>query len=315
MNVLVRVDASKALGGGHVMRQLALAGALRDSGAQVRFACRAADGMASRAIAAQGFAVQLLAMGLEDVEATRQAAAGAVDWLVVDQYELAAAWERDARAALRRRILVVDDLANRAHDADLLVDQNYYAGLERRYAGLVPETCERLLGPAYALLRPEFAAARAQVNRDRPVRRILVSFGATDPLGQTSVALEGIRRLKAKKLEIDVPDGSARMAQLMAAADLAIGSGGVSTNERLCLGLPAAVVATHPFQETSARDVAATGAHRYLGPAAALDADGYARVVSELMSQPGALRRMSEEGMRRVDGLGARRVADRMLRA
>ena len=314
MNVLVRVDGSKALGGGHVMRQLALAGALRDSGAQVRFACRAADGMASRAIAAQGFAVQLLAPGLEDVEATRQAAAGAVDWLVVDQYELGAAWERDARG-FARRILVVDDLADRAHDADLLVDQNYYAGLERRYAGLVPETCERLLGPAYALLRPQFAAARAQVNRDRPVRRILVSFGATDPLSQTSVALEGLRRLKAKDLEIDVPDRSDRMAQLMAAADLAIGSGGVSTNERLCLGLPAAVVATHPFQETSARDVAAIGAHRYLGPAAALDADGYARVVSELMSQPAALRRMTEEGMRRVDGLGAQRVADRMLHA
>jgi len=312
MNVLVRVDGSKALGGGHVMRQLALAGALRDSGAQVRFACRAGDGMASRLVKAQGFAVQLLETGLEDAEATRRAAAGAVDWLAVDQYELAASWERNARR-FARRILVVDDLANRPHDADLLVDQNYYAGLERRYAGLVPETCERLLGPAYALLRPEFAAARAQVNRDRPVRRILVSFGATDPLGQTSVALEGIRRLKAKKLEIDVPDGSDRMAQLMAAADLAIGSGGVSTNERLCLGVPAAVVATHPFQETSARDVAAIGAHRYLGPAAALDADGYARVVSELMSQPAALRRMTEEGMRRVDGLGARRVADRML--
>jgi UDP-2,4-diacetamido-2,4,6-trideoxy-beta-L-altropyranose hydrolase len=314
MNVLVRVDASKALGGGHVMRQLALAGALRDSGAQVRFACRAGDGMASRLIEAQGFVVQFLEAGLEDVEATRRAAAGAVDWLVVDQYELAASWERNARR-FAKRILVVDDLANRPHDADLLVDQNYYANLERRYAGLVPETCERLLGPAYALLRPEFAAARAQVNRDRPVRRILVSFGATDPLGQTSVALAGIRRLKAKQLEIDVPDGSDRMAQLMAAADLAIGSGGVSTNERLCLGLPAAVVATHPFQETSARDVAATGAHRYLGPAAALDADGYARVVSELMSQPAALRRMSDEGMRRVDGLGARRVADRMLDA
>ncbi len=313
MKVLVRVDASKALGAGHVMRQLALAGALRDSGAQVRFACRAADGTASRAIAAQGFAVQLLRTGLEDVEATRQAAAGMVDWLVVDQYELGAGWERHARA-FARRILVVDDLADRPHDADLLVDQNYYAGFERRYAGLVPETCERLLGPAFALLRPEFAAARAQVNRDRSVRRILVSFGATDPLGQTPVALEGLRRLKAKELKIDVPDGSDRMAQLMAAADLAIGSGGVSTNERLCLGLPAAVVATHPFQETSARDVAAIGAHHYLGPAASLDADGYALAVSELVSRPAALRRMSEEGMRRVDGLGARRVADRMLR-
>jgi len=75
------------------------------------------------------------------------------------------------------------------------------------------------------------------------------------------------------------------------------------------------VVATHPFQEASARDVAVIGAHRYLGPAASLDAEGYARAAAELMSDLAALRRMSEEGMRRVDGLGARRVAGRMLDA
>jgi UDP-2,4-diacetamido-2,4,6-trideoxy-beta-L-altropyranose hydrolase len=314
MRVLVRVDASRALGGGHVMRQLALAGALRDAGAEVQFACRAADGMASRLIGAQGFTTHPLASGLDDIRATRQAAAGTVDWVVVDHYELGAAWETGARS-FARRVLAVDDLADRAHDADLLVDQNYYNGLEGRYAGLVPQTCERLLGPAYALLRPEFAAARAGVNRDGPVRRILVSFGATDPLGHTPVALEGLQRLKANALVIDTPRQSDRMARLMAAADLAIGSGGVSTNERMCLGLPAAVVATHPFQEASARDVGAIGAHRFLGPAASVDAEGYARAVAELMSDPVGLRRMSDEGMRRVDGLGARRVADRMLDA
>jgi len=301
--VLIRVDASNALGGGHVMRQLALAAALREAGATVAFACSASDGLAHSLVSAQGLVVH-------DAAATERAAHTMFDWVIVDQYELDATWERGARN-FGRRILVVDDLANRPHDADLLVDQNYYAGLEQRYVGLVPDSCECLLGPAYALLRPEFATKRREVNRrNGTVGRILVSFGATDPARQTPMALEGLRRLE---VEVDVPKRGDDMAALMARADLALGSGGVSTNERMCLGLPAAVVASHPSQEASARDLAAIGAHRYLGPVSAMNAERYAAAVSELISRPATLRAMSEEGMRRVDGLGTRRVVSRML--
>lgn len=297
------------------MRQLALAEALREAGAAVEFACRKGDGLASKLITAQGFAVHGLPSGVEDAEATQQVAQGRFDWAIVDQYELGAPWERRART-FARRILAVDDLADRPHDADLLLDQNYYANLWRRYAGLVSPSCDCLLGPAYALLRPQFAAARRKRGaRDGTVRRILVSFGATDAMQQTAVAMEALRGLNLKGIEIDIATGrsSAEMAQLMADADFALGSGGVSTNERMCLGLPAAVVATHPLQESSARDVAAIGAHRYLGPASALDPNRYAAAVVELLSEPAALRKMSEEGMRQVDGLGTRRVVSRML--
>lgn len=295
------------------MRQLALAGALRDAGAEVEFASRKGDGFASSLIVAQGFVVREISLEYEDAEATRRATSGSFDWVIVDQYELGEAWERRARE-FGRRILAVDDLADRPHDADLLLDQNYYANLERRYAGLVPDSCECLLGPAYALLRPEFAAARQGLRpRDGKVRRILVSFGATDPARQTPVAMEALRRLNLTNVLL--PDRTDDMARLMASADFALGSGGVSTNERMCMGLPAAVVATHPLQENSARDVAAIGAHRYLGPASEIDAGRYAEAVSELVFNPQALRAMSEQGMRRVDGLGTRRVVSRMLEA
>jgi UDP-2,4-diacetamido-2,4,6-trideoxy-beta-L-altropyranose hydrolase len=290
------------------MRQLALAGALREAGAAVEFACRETLGVDM--VEAQGFVARRLESGDADAEATQRVVRAPFDWVVVDHYELDARWERAARA-FGKRILAVDDLADRPHHADLLLDQNYYAGLEQRYAGLVPDSCERLLGPDFALLRPEFAARRSELReRNGGVRRVLVSFGATDPTGQTPVALDALRRLE---LEIVLPRKGDDIAVLMAQTDLALGSGGVSTNERMCMGLPAAVVATHPTQEISAHDVAAIGAHRYLGPAGSLDASGYADAVAGLAAQPALLRRMSEVGMRCVDGLGTRRVVRRML--
>jgi UDP-2,4-diacetamido-2,4,6-trideoxy-beta-L-altropyranose hydrolase len=84
---------------------------------------------------------------------------GTVDLLVVDHYALDAVWERVLRPAVHR-ILVIDDLADRPHDADFLLDQNYYRPLEGRYQGLLPSHCQCLLGPSYALLRPDFAQAR-----------------------------------------------------------------------------------------------------------------------------------------------------------
>jgi UDP-2,4-diacetamido-2,4,6-trideoxy-beta-L-altropyranose hydrolase len=342
MVVLIRADASARLGGGHVSRQLALALALREGGAEVGFACRDEDGLAARLVEAQGFRLHRLPAGdriaqQEDARLTALAAGTAVDWVVVDQYQLGIDWERASRG-FARRILVVDDLADRPHDADVLVDQNHYAGLERRYDGLAPESCARLLGPAYALLRPEFEAARRALRRrDGAVRRILVSFGMTDPAGQTRLALEALRRAALPGVAIDVAIGrdapglehvcsacaslpaarchvdAGNMAEMMAQADFAFGSGGVSTNERMCLGLPSAVAATSSLQENSARDVAALGAHRYLGPAHELGWEAYAQAIADLVSEPSALRAMSEEGMRRTDGVGARWVAAQML--
>lgn len=341
MKVLIRADASRALGSGHVMRELALAAALRQRGARVDFACRQLDGHALELVASAGFAVHELALPLDsseedDAAATRRSAGAGFDWIVVDHYGLAAHWEQLARA-ISRRILVVDDLANRAHDGDLLLDQNLYANANERYDGLVPRSCKRLLGPAYALLRPEFAQARRDLSaRSGRVRRLHICFGGTDPAHQTVDAIEALRRVGRDGLATDIvigpgnADGQrieaasrelrgaachfapAVIAPLMAHADLAFGSGGVSTNERLCLGLPAVVTATSRSQERSARDVEAAGGHRFLGNAPELNADAYASALDELLGAPATLRAMSETGMQIVDGQGTERVADHL---
>jgi len=187
--------------------------------------------------------------------------------LVVDNYAIDHKWESFLRPYVNK-ILIIDDLANRTHDCDLLLDQNYYHDLEHRYDGLLPQTCRKLLGPEYALLRPEFHQAKKTLRkRDGKIRRILVFFGGSDPTNETKKALEAIKQLNRPEIAVDVVVGTANsyqeeikqicsempnttyhcqvenMAELMAAADLAIGAGGATTWERLYLELPTIAIA------------------------------------------------------------------------
>lgn len=186
---------------------------------------------------------------------------------MVDSYALDHKWEKFLRPHVNK-IMVIDDLANRAHDCDLLLDQNYYRDIEHRYDGLLPLTCRKLLGPEYALLRPEFHQAKKNLRkRDGKIRRILVFFGGSDPSNETKKALQAIKLLNRPEIAVDVVVGAGNphreeikqicsempnttyycqvenMAELMAAADLAIGAGGVTTWERLYLELPTIAIA------------------------------------------------------------------------
>src|SRR5690606_26558309 len=123
-------------------------------------------------------------------------------------YSIDIQWELKLRTYVNR-IMVIDDLANRRHDCDLLLDQNLYENMEQRYMGLVPETCKLLLGPRYALLRPEFREARKKLRpRDGTVRRILIFFGGTDPTNETLKAIEAVRLLNCSDIEVDVVVGA-----------------------------------------------------------------------------------------------------------
>lgn len=357
MNVLIRSDASLDIGSGHVMRCLALADALRARGMHCRFVCRAHPGHLIDKIRQRGFEVHALPhrpkwrpteldsphaawLGADwrtDVEETKLGAGGtAPDWLIVDHYALDARWERAQRPHVAK-IMVIDDLADRAHDCDLLLDQNLQARPDR-YQGLVPETCQLLLGPRFALLRPQFHEARKTLRpRDGQVRRILVAFGGVDAQGATLLALEAIARLGRPDIAVDVvittanphrDEIEARCAELpnvrlqqdvedmadpMAAADLAIGAGGSMSWERCCLGLPTIVMATADNQLAQSEDLVREGAQLYLGRVADVDAARLARVLDEVLRQPAWLAHMAERGQALVDGRGCQRVVAHIL--
>ncbi|HKP23787.1 MAG TPA: UDP-2,4-diacetamido-2,4,6-trideoxy-beta-L-altropyranose hydrolase [Dongiaceae bacterium] len=342
MNVLFRADASMALGSGHVQRCLALAAALSAKGASCNFAARDLSGNANALIKAAGHSVFVLppqpADPQNDAAETVQAIAdlGTVDLVIVDHYALDRDWE-DAFRPYAHRCAVIDDLANRPHRCDVLIDVSQAEDRAAQYEPLVPVDALLLLGPRYAILRPEFRSIRATMRqRSGALDRVLISFGAIDADNHSELAWRAVRAV-ATEAEIDIVLGgnalhlkhvaeairtdtrthlhvdTPAMAKLMAAADLAIGAGGTTTWERACLGLPAIVTAIADNQRDNIRALAETGAA--LSVAAG---DGYAEqlkgAMASLKADPSRLVAMSKAAGDLVDGKGAERLAAILLR-
>lgn len=351
MNVLFRVDASRQIGTGHVMRCLSLADTLRERGAQVSFVCRQLPGHMGEEILRRGFAVHLIETLVlrsddhwkwirdtyaQDAQATREySKQNAADWIVVDHYALDSAWENMVRSQ-GVKIMVIDDLADRDHDSELLLDQNLHPDPHRRYAGKVPHTCECLLGPQFALLGCQFAKVRARIGpKNRTVHHILLSFGGADATNETGKALRGIAQLaKDHDLTIDVVLGSlnvhtdnvrrlahtipsarvhvnvCNMAELMENVDLSFGAGGMTTWERCCLGTPTIVTIVADNQLASVRELSRQGIVSCLGFTQVLTPDDYREALKTARQEE--LAAMSRKGMALVDGLGCQRVAEHM---
>lgn len=336
------------MGTGHLRRCLTLADALRARGVRSTFVMRRHDnfleamtlGEHSLAMLPPGVPAgdrggshaEWLGAGWEDdAEQTLAALGGEVDLLVVDHYALDARWEHRLRPQVGR-LLVIDDLADRQHACDLLLDATPRDPGD--YAALVAPETELLVGPRYALLRPEFAARRELGRQRKQIERILVSFGGSDPAdftGRTLRVLAGVPHpphvdvvltrgaphLDAvRTLAVNLPGcrlhvDTEQMADLMEAADLAIGAGGTTSWERLCLGLPAIVT---PIADNQLGVVEALRAY---GAAIEVPAGrDYERRLGEalgfLAGQPGVIADMSCRAAATVDGRGANRVAARL---
>ncbi len=323
-----RADASAALGGGHVMRCLTLAAALTAAGWDCAFAVDAETRATVPALAAVPCVVLAAA---RNPALLRTAFPSGVDLLVTDSYAIGQDYESACRG-WARRILAIDDLADRAHDCDLLVDQTLAREVEA-YVRLVPSGARLLLGSQFALLRPDFARLRdgcLSARTHRPVQRVLVSAGLTDLAGVTALLVEGARRAVAGHA-IDVAIGSScphvpaidaacRAAQatlhvdsddipgLMARADLALGAPGATAWERCCLGLPAALVVLADNQRDNAAALEAAGAAAILGSHGSLSAAAVAAGIEALLVMPGKLSEMSRRAAAVCDGLGTNRV-------
>jgi UDP-2,4-diacetamido-2,4,6-trideoxy-beta-L-altropyranose hydrolase len=328
-----RADASAQLGGGHVMRCLTLAGTLQAQGYRCAFAGNREAPAIVPALKEAEF-IALSGTAEAEPELLRKAWPDGVDCLVVDHYQRGAAWEAACRG-WARVVMAIDDLADRPHDCDILLDQT----LGRQpsdYGGLVPAACHILSGSDYALLHPSFAATRqaslARRSKDAGLRRLLVSLGFTDPADHTTAALQGIAE-SGLAAEVDVVLGSGAphlekvreavaampqktrlivdsidMARLMRDADLAIGAAGTSTWERCCLGLPCLLVVIAENQQRVAEAVSSSGAAR-LATATGPDLAGQiSSALRQLSDEPAGLREMSKKAAAICDGRGADRA-------
>lgn len=334
MFVFIKADASTSIGIGHVMRCLTLAHRLKkEENAKVVFVMRVLPGNLIGVVEKQGFEVlqlppanqkySLSGYGLwltvpmeVDAQQTikvlqhylQEHGCDVVDRLIVDSYALDEQWERMLRPYCRE-IMVIDDLANRRHDCDILLDQNFYLNKDARYAGLVPEHCKMLLGAEHALLREEFYEAKKHLRkRDGNIKNILVFYGGSDLTNETEKAIEALVQLNDEgyNFTADVITGVSNsrrekiekicskyrflqyycqvsnMAEFMNKADLMLGAGGSTTWERLYMELPALVTAVAENQIQGCEDCSQAGLIDYIGESEKVTVDV---IVNALLAQ------------------------------
>lgn len=356
MKIAFRVDASVQIGTGHMMRCLTLANELRGRGHTCRFVCRDLPGHLSQMIGDAGFELKLLPaptanFKVGDNDPDHAAWAGVpwkldaeqtlaavqdVDWLVVDHYAFDVCWQK-AALCKGAKLVVIDDLADRAHAADLLLDQNL-GRLSKDYYDLLPQKTERLIGPNYALLRPEFAALRetalaGRAERGNTVKTVLVSMGGVDPdnatgavlsvlgaqlelrvtvvMGANAPALDLIQaQAAASSGRVEVIVNTSDMAGLMAKADLAIGAAGGTSWERCTLGLPTLVAVLAENQAEAAVALSTAGAAIEIGSPQSPEFPAKLAGILKHTQVYANLKAFSQSAASVTDGRGVTRVAD-----
>ena len=354
MTVYFRADASATIGSGHVMRCMTLADALLSYGQTTHFLCRSLPQSLHDLLLSKGHSVTMLTGAAEPNNSGKLAHSAwlgvgqsedasecidvigelKADWIVVDHYGLDEEWEELLRPHCDQ-LLVIDDLADRKHDCDVLLDQNLGRKSED-YAGLVTDRCVTLIGPKHALLRTEFAAMRPTSlsrRKGNAIEKLLISLGGfdndnvagkvLDALAASNLSSEceiivvmgsqapWLQNVQARAFDmpqktdvlVDVKD----MATLMAMSDLAIGAAGGTAWERACLGLPTLMFVLADNQETGARGLAEKGCALLLKTGETLV--NSLNAALEKLSNVSAFESMRAASADLTDGQGAHRLA------
>ncbi|WP_047710169.1 UDP-2,4-diacetamido-2,4,6-trideoxy-beta-L-altropyranose hydrolase [Pectobacterium atrosepticum] len=359
---LFRADASIDIGSGHIMRCMTLANALRSSGHDIYFICRDLPGHLSAVLEKNDITYSLIGSSIVSEQDTQEPvyahsawltvsqktdflqskniiADYQPDWIVIDHYALSSIWQEKARE-FGAKICIIDDLADRPHQADVLIDQNL-GRKKSDYYDLVPSYCQLLIGPQYALLRPEFKLWREASLKRRSeiknVQHILVNLGGVDKdnitekillalanansldksvsitvvMGETAPHLHRIIEKSAQMpYKTQLLCGVNNMAELMTHADLAIGAAGSTSWERCCLGLPTIIIVLADNQKDIAKNLMDLGAVATIEK----DKNSIEKCLMKLSSE--SLSDMSKKSRALVDGLGVERVIshfDRLL--
>jgi UDP-2,4-diacetamido-2,4,6-trideoxy-beta-L-altropyranose hydrolase len=337
--LIVRADATVAMGTGHVMRCLALAQAWQDDGGRCIFAMAESTPSMQERVHSEGFDLASVAASpgtKEDAsELVKLAVASCATWVVVDGYQFGDEYQRTLKAA-GLKLLFVDDSGHAgSYVADLVLDQNAHAR-ESFYQRREPYT-RLLLGTRYAMLRREFRSWRDGKRQiEHTGRKVLVTMGGSDPGNVTLRMIQALRLVNTKGLEgTIVPGGSnphvktlaeplagldsirlqknvTNMGEIMAWADVAISAAGTVCWEMCLLGLPAILIDLAENQRPIARALDEKGIAIHLGRAEDVLPEDIAAKLEWLLRSPDVRGTMSQRGRSLVDGRGAERVVSGM---
>jgi len=258
------------------------------------------------------------------------------DWVVLDSYSLDSEWETAVRPFVEK-IAVIEDLADRRHDCDLLIDQNYTDRSTEIFKRQVPDACELLLGPHFALISKEFRMIREIKTRPaNELKRILVFCGGSDPQNLTQQVIDELSCGELSSITVDVVigaqnksfdrdasrklksnfvvhDAGSEFAQIMRRADLAIGAGGTTTWERMCLGVPSILVSIAENQNHACKKLGRDGLITHLGEQASLEPGVIRAAVIGAKTMYASLFNQIKRQQILVDGRGCERVVDKLM--
>ncbi len=350
MQFAFRVDSSPQIGMGHLMRCLTLARGLRRRGFECSFICRNFEGNGSHHVKNDDFDLHLLSNLGHELDKTWLGVAPSTDftetaqvlskikpdWLIIDHYEIDQEWESRVRSNFSDlNIMVIDDLVNRKHDCDILLDQTYGRQSEE-YSDLVPENSNFCLGTDYALLRSEFQKLREQQRKDlnsaKDSCHILVTLGGGD-IGQALNIVGGAFQKLAKDHmfsatviagntekellgnfnipthDIECRNFSNDLAGEMMKSDIVIGAGGGTSWERCCLGLPTVVLTMADNQIEIARILHEKNA----AISVKTNVSEITNAVKALLSDQSLRMKMGQNAAKLCDGKGVQRVTRSIL--
>ena len=363
--ICFRVDSGWAIGTGHLMRCLSLADTFKKRGFDCVFLCRDHEGNAAGLVVAQGHQFRLLGpatgadskdqatwIGCDMMQDAAETAAAISDIcgeagaqvLFVDHYGISARWEQALRTSCRR-LAVLDDLNDRPHDCDLLVDQNL-GKTANCYDGLVPRHAIVLAGAGFAPIRPEFAQERPQSlalrSRGELKRRVFVAYGGMDADNSSALTIAAIEQLRRRpefadiaadvvissraphvdvlrriiadvgphiRLHVDTPD----VARLMSHAVVSCGGGGVTALERCVVGLPTIMLIQADNQQQMGDSIEGSGAGHVIGHSSSATVEDIRDALGALLADLHTLSKMSTAAAALCDGHGLKRIADACL--
>ncbi len=341
MRLLIRCDASESIGVGHLSRCLTLARAFTQTGVEVAFAMVSPSPAVRQWVEHDGFTIHELDPMPPDKDlAATQALLqdDGYELCIVDGYHFSEAYINEL-AGHGCWVCYMDDMINYCYATQAVFNQNFYSPAELYSRA---EWTDLILGPQFALLREEFARARAckRVTR-KAVRRVLVTMGGADPTGETEKVIAGLEQVDGRRrLDVHVVVGRANprgeairqrlnapglhhsytvlesvsnMAEEMLAADIGISASGTTCMELLCMGLPSLIIVVVDNQMLIGPELGTLRLAVNLGWHERVTPERIAEEFRALAGEAEFRTDMSRRAMAAVDGLGAARTVEAML--
>ncbi|MFB5195260.1 UDP-2,4-diacetamido-2,4,6-trideoxy-beta-L-altropyranose hydrolase [Neobacillus sp. KR4-4] len=336
-NLFFRVDASKEIGTGHLIRCLTIAHKAKIHGFNIVFICKNDKDNLKQMVVNEGFQFfeipkelnfkidptvnysEWLKSSFEhDVSKSINIIQQFIGqkYLIIDHYGIDFKWETIIYEFVDK-LIVIDDLADRKHKCDILIDQNFFMDLNVRYKDKLIGETKTFLGPNFAIFRDEFYVNRILVNVRTKVQKILIFFGGSDPTNATLRTLNLINEINLENIAVEVVVGSTNkdkdeiqticnntrnfnfhcqinyFSKLISECDLCIGAGGINLWERIFMLLPTITISVAENQDSVLQEVQKTGCIYHLGHHKNLSQNEIEKQLLRLIHNPSEIQKMS----------------------